>query len=91
MHPEDIESLGKATPGERTVFRFLREAARPDADFIGWYILPSGNRAGSRNRSFWEPERTSDPGSQRVLELVNWYFIARMHPESKSVSKTLLP
>ena len=37
MHPEDIESLENATPGEKTVFRFLREAARPDSDFIGWY------------------------------------------------------
>ena len=37
MHPEDIEDLENATTGERTVFRFLREAARPDSDFIGWY------------------------------------------------------
>ncbi len=37
MHPDDIESLENATPGERTVFRFLRELARPDSDFIGWY------------------------------------------------------
>ena len=37
MHPEDIEDLENATGGERAVFRFLHEAARPDADFIGWY------------------------------------------------------
>jgi hypothetical protein len=37
MHPEEIESLENATPGERKVFRFLREAARPDSDFIGRY------------------------------------------------------
>jgi hypothetical protein len=37
MHPEDIEGLENATPGERTVFRFLREVAKPDSDFIGWY------------------------------------------------------
>ncbi len=37
MHPEDIDDLENATPGERTVFRFLRETARPDSDFIGWY------------------------------------------------------
>ena len=35
MHPEDIEDLENATPGERIVFRFLQEAARPDSDFIG--------------------------------------------------------
>lgn len=37
MLPEDIEVLENATPGERIVFRFLQEAARPDADLIGWY------------------------------------------------------
>ena len=37
MHPEDIEGLEGPTEGERKVFRFLREAARPDQDFIGWY------------------------------------------------------
>lgn len=35
--PENIEALKNATPGERADFRFLREAARPDSDFIGWY------------------------------------------------------
>jgi hypothetical protein len=29
MHPEDIEGFEEATEGERKVFRFLREAARP--------------------------------------------------------------
>jgi hypothetical protein len=37
MHPEEIEALEHATPGERAVFRFFREIARPDQDFIGWY------------------------------------------------------
>jgi len=37
MYPEDIEGMENATQGERKVFRFLREAARPDQDFIGWY------------------------------------------------------
>ena len=37
MHPEDIEDHESATTGERRVFLFLREAARPDSDFIGWY------------------------------------------------------
>jgi hypothetical protein len=36
MDPEDIEGLEGPTEGERKVFRFLREAARPDQDFIGW-------------------------------------------------------
>jgi hypothetical protein len=37
MHPKEIEASEKATPGERVVSRFLRETARPDQDFIGWY------------------------------------------------------
>jgi hypothetical protein len=37
MHPDEIEALEHATQGERAVFRFLRETARPDQDFIGWY------------------------------------------------------
>ncbi len=37
MHPEEIEDLENPTEGERKVFRFLREAARPNSEFIGWY------------------------------------------------------
>jgi hypothetical protein len=36
MHPEEIEALEHATQGEKVVFRFLRESARPDLDLIGW-------------------------------------------------------
>lgn len=38
MHSEEIEELENPTEeGERKVFRFLREVARPDTEFIGWY------------------------------------------------------
>jgi len=37
MHPEEIEPLESATAGEKKVFRFLHDAARPDKDFIAWY------------------------------------------------------
>jgi hypothetical protein len=37
MYPKEIDGLENATLGERTVFRVLREAARSDSDFIGWY------------------------------------------------------
>jgi hypothetical protein len=37
MYPLDIESYEKATEGEKRVHRFLKEAARPHADFICWY------------------------------------------------------
>lgn len=48
MHPEDIEAYEEATEGERKVFRFVREAARPHKDFMCWYqpqIGPSGRWA----------------------------------------------
>jgi hypothetical protein len=37
MYPDDIENYETATEGEKRVFRFLREAARPDKAFICWY------------------------------------------------------
>ena len=43
MHPEDIDGFEKATEGEKRVFRFLREAARPDKDYICWYEAPIGS------------------------------------------------
>ena len=44
IHPENIEGQESATEGERKVFRFLREAARPDQDFIGWYESAIGEQ-----------------------------------------------
>ena len=37
MYPDDISDFEDATEGERRVFRFLKEAARPHNDFICWY------------------------------------------------------
>ena len=37
MYPEKIEGNEKATEGEKRVFRFLREAARPHRDYTCWY------------------------------------------------------
>ncbi len=37
MYPEEIEDYEKATEGEKKVFRFLREAARPHKDYRCWY------------------------------------------------------
>jgi len=45
MHPQEIEGFEEATDGEKRVFRFLREAARPHKDYICWYqpaIGPTG-------------------------------------------------
>ena len=42
MYPEDIEDFEEATEGEKRVFRFLKEAARPHKDFICWYERPIG-------------------------------------------------
>jgi hypothetical protein len=43
MYPDDIEDYEEATDGEKRVFRFLREAARPDKEFICWYEPPIGS------------------------------------------------
>ena len=67
MHPEDIESLENATPGQRTVFRFLQEAVRPDSDFIGWYEPAIGEQG-------LEPDHVLF-GNQHgllVLEVKDW-------------------
>lgn len=37
MFPDDIAGYDRATEGEKRIFRFLREAARPQKDFICWY------------------------------------------------------
>lgn len=42
MYPDDIEDYEGATEGEKRVFRFLKEAARPHKDFICWYEPPIG-------------------------------------------------
>ncbi len=43
MNPDDIEGYEKATEGEKRVFRFIKEAARPHKDFICWYEPPIGS------------------------------------------------
>ena len=42
IYPDYIEDFKKATDGEKRVFRFLKEAARPHNDFICWYEPPIG-------------------------------------------------
>ena len=37
MYPEEIEGLDEATRGEKDLFQFIKEAARPHGDFICWY------------------------------------------------------
>ena len=46
MFPDDISGYDRATEGEKRIFRFLREAVRPQKDFICWYgpaLGTSGN------------------------------------------------
>lgn len=45
MHPDHIEGYENATDGEKRVFRFIREAARPHKDFVCWYE-PSVGKSG---------------------------------------------
>jgi hypothetical protein len=44
MYPEHMEGFEEATEGEKKVFRFLREAARPHKDFTCWYQPSIGNK-----------------------------------------------
>jgi hypothetical protein len=44
MYPEDIAASEETTEGEKKTFRFLREAARPDSDFICWHEPPIGSK-----------------------------------------------
>ena len=37
MYPLDLGSYEEATEGEKRIHRFLKEAARPHADFMCWY------------------------------------------------------
>jgi hypothetical protein len=54
MHPEDIEGLENVTEGERKVFRFLWQAARPDSDFsAGQLPYSPRRRRGHREELFF--------------------------------------
>jgi hypothetical protein len=44
MYPEQIEGFEEATEGERKVFAFLKEAARPHKDFTIWYQPSVGSQ-----------------------------------------------
>jgi hypothetical protein len=67
MHPEDIEGLGGPTEGERKVFRFLLEAARPDQDFIGWYEPTIGEQGKEPDFVLFGKQQ-----GLRVLEVKDW-------------------
>jgi len=43
MFPDDIDGSEEATEGEKRVFRFIREAARPHKDYVCWYGPPIGS------------------------------------------------
>jgi len=37
MYPKSLESIGKATEGERKVFHFIQQAAVPHKDYKCWF------------------------------------------------------
>lgn len=43
MYPDDIAGYETATEGEKRVFRFIKEAARPHKEFVCWYEPPIGS------------------------------------------------
>ena len=53
MYPDDIEDYETATAGEKRVFRFLKEAARPHNDYVCWYEPPIGSSG--KEPDFSEP------------------------------------
>jgi hypothetical protein len=67
MHSEDIESLENATSGERTLLRFLREAARRDSNFIGWYGPAIGEQGRESDFVFFGNQQ-----SLLFLEVEDW-------------------
>ncbi len=72
MHPEDIDDL--APPGERTVFRFLKETARPDSDFIGWYEPAIGEQT-LRTQRWSIFQLAGDTADRKVLGLRWGHFV----------------
>jgi hypothetical protein len=44
MYPEYMEGCEEATEGEKRVFRFIKEAARPHKDFTCWYQPSIGSQ-----------------------------------------------
>jgi hypothetical protein len=44
MHPESIEGYEEATEGEKRVFRFIREGARPHKNYVCWYEPSIGSK-----------------------------------------------
>ena len=81
MHSEDIEELESPTEGERKVFRFLREVARPDYDFIGWEHLSSVLRV----------TKPPSPGSFHIQNSLVWPFLAILWYTRGHQGRHLLP
>ena len=67
MHPEDIEVLEDATAGERKVFRYLHDVARPDKDFIAWYEPTIGSSGAEPDFILY-----GDSLGLLVLEVKDW-------------------
>lgn len=44
MYPEHLEGFEEATEGEKKVFAFLEEAAKPHKDFACWYQPSLGSQ-----------------------------------------------
>jgi hypothetical protein len=50
MYPNNIEDYANATEGEKRIFRFLKDAAKPDNDFICWYKVGQSYNLLSRQK-----------------------------------------
>jgi hypothetical protein len=70
MIPESISSTQDATPGEKRVFRLLRDALQPDDDFLVWFEPKPVDVNGQKRRTdflIWSQEF-----GLLVMEVKDW-------------------
>jgi hypothetical protein len=67
MHPEEIDSLESVTTGESAVFRFLREAAKPDKDYWSFFEPNIGIEGRFPDFILFNPKR-----GLLIIEVKDW-------------------
>jgi UvrD-like helicase C-terminal domain/Nuclease-related domain/AAA domain len=92
MYPEDIERYEKATDGEKKVFRFLKEAARPHKDYACWYEPSIGEQQKDPDFILYAKDlgllviEVKDWTSSQILAYTPHHFTVRIsgEPEKKT-------
>jgi len=92
MYPEHMEGSEDATEGEKKVFRFLKEAARPHKDFTCWYQPSIGSKGKVPDFVLYGKKlgllvlEVKDWASQQILSYTPHHFT--VHMSGKSEQKT---